>query len=257
VTGWGTAAALLSVALATAAAATWSRPDARGRLGSASRWAGRSAPPAGPTGVPRSGSGRRFLAAGASALAFWLIFPGVLGPCGALVLLALVPYVTGRLEPAAVRREREALSADLPLAVELVAACLAAGTPPEAALSTVASALRGPLGARLGRVGAELRLGAEPSTAWRPLSKSDNPDLQWLARSIVRSIDGGAPLAATLDRAAAELRSRRRSASTAAARAVAVKAVVPLGVCFLPAFLALGVVPTVWGIAAQTVAGWR
>jgi hypothetical protein len=34
-----------------------------------------------------------------------------------------------------------------------------------------------------------------------------------------------------------------------AARAVAVRAAAPLGLCFLPAFVLLGVVPTVLGLA--------
>jgi pilus assembly protein TadC len=44
---------------------------------------------------------------------------------------------------------------------------------------------------------------------------------------------------------AAAARERRRAALQQAARAVGVRSVLPLTTCFLPAFLLLGIVPTV------------
>jgi hypothetical protein len=52
-----------------------------------------------------------------------------------------------------------------------------------------------------------------------------------------------------VSRLAAEVRAERRSAAEQAARRVGVLAVAPLGLCFLPAFLLLGVVPVVVGLA--------
>lgn len=198
---------------------------------------------------------RARLAGGVAALAAALLLGGTTGLTAAALLAVGVPHLVGRLEPEGARRDRRRIAADLPLALDLLAACLGAGTSPASALGIVSGAVGGPLGGLLARVATALQLGAQPATAWAPLAGPD--DLGWLARTVVRSVESGAPMAGTLDRAARELRQRRRCASEAAARAVAVKAVAPLGACFLPAFLLLGVVPTVWGIAATTFAGWR
>jgi pilus assembly protein TadC len=166
----------------------------------------------------------------------------------------LLPYVLGRLEPAQTRRDRLRIAADLPVAVELVSACLASGAPPAASLAVVAGAVGGPLGLRLGRVAGALQLGADPASAWAPFAATT--ELGPLARAMIRAYDSGAPRAATLDRTALDLRAQQRASAAEAAQAVAVKAVGPLGACFLPAFVLLGVVPTVWGIAITTFGGW-
>ena len=170
-----------------------------------------------------------------------------------LLVVAVVPRWLGRLEPAAVRADRRQLSADLPLAVDLLAACLAAGAAPSLGLASVAEAVGGPVGHHLERVATALRLGADPVAAWGPLTA--HPALGPLARTVVRSLDTGAPMGPTLDRAARDLRARRRARASAAARSVAVHAVAPLGLCFLPAFVLLGIVPTVWGMAAHLLSG--
>jgi pilus assembly protein TadC len=152
-----------------------------------------------------------------------------------------------------VREQRRQVLADLPVATDLLAACLASGASPPAALATVGRAVGGALGSRLERLSSVLLLGADPAAAWRSLAS--HPELGRVARAVVRSLDTGAPVAPALERAARDLRARRRSTAEAAARAVAVKAVAPLGLCFLPAFLLVGIVPTVWGMAARTFAG--
>jgi Flp pilus assembly protein TadB len=184
-----------------------------------------------------------------AAVAAWLVVGGPAGIAAAVVGLVLLPRWLARLEPAAQRDERLRIAGDLPLAVELLAACLSAGGTPVAALATVASAVGGPLGLRLGSVAATMRLGADPAVAWAEVGA--DPVLAGLARAVVRSLDSGAAMGPTLDRAARDLRSRRRTTSEAAARAVAVKAAAPLGACFLPAFVLLGIVPTVWGVASR------
>jgi pilus assembly protein TadC len=257
-----TMTALVAASCAGAAVGTWPRARPQRRLervspGGASGGRRRSrrsrwSPRLGSTDVTRL---RAHAAGSVAALSVGLLVGGVAGVVASLIVLVGIPVVVGRLEPASVRQDKARIAADLPLALDLLAACLGAGAPLATALTVVADALGGPLGARLGRVASALQLGAEPATAWSSLAGPG--DLGWLARTVVRSVETGAPLAATLDRAARELRSRRRAASDAAARAVAVKAVAPLGACFLPAFLLLGIVPTVWGIASQTFAGWR
>ncbi|MCT9932488.1 type II secretion system F family protein [Planotetraspora sp. A-T 1434] len=165
-------------------------------------------------------------------------------------LLGVGAYVViNRREPADVRRRRERLTADLPFAADLMVACLRAGQPLSGAIDTAAQAVGGPLGERLTWVGAQVRLGANPEAAWAVLA--DEPPLASLARTMMRAARSGAPVADVLTRLADDARHASRAASAAAARRVGVQAVAPLGLCFLPAFVFLGIVPVVAGLAAQ------
>lgn len=163
---------------------------------------------------------------------------------GAAALIG-VRAVLGRLEPASVRRRRERITADLPMAVDLLAACLRAGRPPDEALVVVAPAVGGPLGELLDQVEHRLRLGADPVEAWRQLA--DEPACTGFARAVQRALTSGAALAQTLEHVAADVRQERRWSADERARAVETRSVVPLGLCFLPAFVLIGIVPTVAG----------
>lgn len=65
----------------------------------------------------------------------------------------------------------------------------------------------------------------------------------------------GVPAAALLRSAAEDLRDDHAAESLAAAERLGVRLVVPLGVCVLPAFVLVGVVPVVIGILSSTVVG--
>ncbi len=56
-------------------------------------------------------------------------------------------------------------------------------------------------------------------------------------------------------RLAAEARADRAARGQAAAERAGVLAVAPLGLCFLPAFVLLGVVPVVAGLVGPLLAG--
>jgi Flp pilus assembly protein TadB len=154
-------------------------------------------------------------------------------------------WVTGRLEPAAVRRRRERLAASVPHAVDLMAACLTVGLSPDAALVQVTTAVDAPLRDELAAVGSRLRLGVDPATVWRDLA--DHPQLGGLGRTVSRAVDSGASVADAMQRLADDLRRQHRATTETRARAVGVRAAVPLGVCLLPAFVLVGVVPLVAG----------
>ena len=64
----------------------------------------------------------------------------------------------------------------------------------------------------------------------------------------VRASESGAALAGACARFAAEQRAGHEAAAEAAARRAGVLVVLPLGCCFLPAFVLLGVVPIVLGV---------
>lgn len=150
-----------------------------------------------------------------------------------------------RLEPASARRRRSRLAADLPAAADLLAACLVTGCPLPEAVEAVSDALGGPLGAELRSASAQMRLGTDPSDAFGVLAAQ--PVLAPLGRALARAVDSGAPVAHVLVRVADEQRTARRHAASAAAQRVAVWSAAPLGLCFLPAFVLLGVVPLVAG----------
>jgi pilus assembly protein TadC len=143
--------------------------------------------------------------------------------------------------------------AGLPLCADLMAACLAAGAPPGAAAEAVGRCLGGPWGAALIRTGAELRLGAEPGECWERFGRL--PGAREMGRCLARaSLTGSAP-AAQMSRLAADYRAAQTRSALARARKAGVLATAPLGVCFLPAFLLVGVAPVVMGLAGAVMGG--
>jgi Flp pilus assembly protein TadB len=135
----------------------------------------------------------------------------------------------------------------LPLAAELMAACLAAGSSPRQAADAVGRSLGGPLGVRLIRAATELRLGAEPAAAWGRFEPVPGGDR--FARCMERAGTAGVPAVDPVTRFATELRTKQAREASAQARRAAVLVTGPLGLCFLPAFLAVGVAPVVLGLA--------
>jgi Flp pilus assembly protein TadB len=150
------------------------------------------------------------------------------------------------LEPARVRRERLDLLRTAPLVAELLAAALMAGVPLDHAVPVVARAVGGAAGERLVGVHRRAELGEPVARAWEGLTRT--PGLGAVARAVARSSRTGAPLAVVLTQAAEDLRSQAAAAALAEVRATAVRAVLPLGLCLLPAFALLGIAPIVGGL---------
>ncbi|WP_084195970.1 type II secretion system F family protein [Streptosporangium amethystogenes] len=191
----------------------------------------------------------------AAALAVGLAaFLAVGGPPGAVVGAAgsgIALAVLRRREPPELREEHRRLTADLPLAVDLMVACLRAGQPITGAVDVTAEAIGGPLGERLAWVSGQLRLGAAPESAWQALASERS--LAPLARAMSRAALSGAPVADVLTRLSDDFRRAVRAASSAAAQRVGVQVVAPLGLCFLPAFVFLGIIPVVAGLAGEVL----
>lgn len=180
--------------------------------------------------------------AGAALAIAGLGLTGLLLGVGAGLLL---PSLIARAEPAALGRTRREVLADLLLAVELVAAAMAVGAEPATALGLVGRALPGELGDRFVVTARALRLGADPLTAWEPAVERGGESLQPLAEAFAAARTDGSALAARLARVGVEARDVAASAALAAAERAGVRAVAPLGLCFLPAFVAVGIVPVV------------
>ncbi|TRO61694.1 type II secretion system F family protein [Streptomyces sp. IB201691-2A2] len=141
----------------------------------------------------------------------------------------------------------------LPLAADLLAACIAAGASPAVAAQAVGEALDGAVGQRLARGAAEVRLGGEPAEAWRGLAAL--PGARALARLLERAGESGVPAAGPVARLAADARAEWGRTATARARRAGVLVTAPVGLCFLPAFIAIGVLPVVIGLAGGVLGG--
>lgn len=213
-----------------------------------------------PPRVPRAGSsvlarlspaGRRWAAAVFAGCCCAVVVGGMAGPAlGVFAAVGCEAWLR-RLEPRSLRRRRERLAADLPVAADLLAGCLLAGSTLDDAAESVAVAVGGPLEGALHGVVASVRLGADPPAAW--LSLAEEPCLEPLARTVARAVSSGAPMAEAMARLADDQRGLRRRHAAAAARRVGVRAALPLGLCFLPAFVLLGVLPVIGEIAGSVL----
>jgi len=173
--------------------------------------------------------------------------PDRLAVLGGLVSAGVVWSVVSHAEPPAVRRRREAARRELPHVVELFAAALAAGSAPGPALGHVCLALPGGAAEELRGVRAGLALGRPPLEVWHELSR--HPSLGPLGRTMARAQQSGAPVVDAVRLLADDLATNARIELEDRARAIGVKAALPLGLCLLPAFLLLGIVPIVVGAA--------
>lgn len=191
------------------------------------------------------GPQRRWLLAGTAGAAVTLLVGGAPGA----LLGALAAVGAARVLPAdgagTAADRRGLLVRDLPVTCELLSVCLAAGLPVGGALAAVSGAVPGPVGRELATVAGLYRLGAGPRRAW-----ADVPDeLAGMGRVLVRAGESGAAVVVGLRALAADSRAAARAATEAAVRRAGVWILAPLGLCFLPAFVCLGVVPLVLGIA--------
>lgn len=135
-------------------------------------------------------------------------------------------------------------------ALDVLSVCLTAGmTVPAAASATAAFAPRA-LGALLRRAADLLAMGADPETAWKAIA-GDDESCAAVARLARRSAFSGSALAGGAAELAEQSRQDATHAATAAAERAGVLIAGPLGLCFLPAFVCLGIAPVVAGLAGK------
>ncbi|MGZ4593313.1 MAG: type II secretion system F family protein [Actinomycetes bacterium] len=255
-----TAAAILAGCSAGLAVALAGRQ----RMSARSRLSGTRACPARGPGPPVPAERTTGRSRGATLLACGIATAASVLMLGWLAVLAAAApaavLVGGRRlrVRAAHRREAAECARQLPRAADLVAACLDAGATPADALDVVRGHIGDPLAARLAPAAVALRMGADPVPDYRDATARRVPrdDPAWaLVRALARALDSGAPVAASVASVADDERRRQRWAAEAAARRAGVLAVGPLALCFLPAFVLLGVVPVVLGIALDVLGG--
>jgi pilus assembly protein TadC len=157
-------------------------------------------------------------------------------------VVGTAPGLAAGFVVAAVGRRRRSTDAevDVPLVSDLLASCLAAGASVPAALRAAAEAA--PTGReRCLQVAERLLHGAPPEEAWA--TWLERPSLAPVARVLLRSAGTGAATTGEIRRAAERARTLRRAELARRAQRAGVWAVLPLGLCFLPAFVLVGVVP--------------
>lgn len=189
---------------------------------------------------------------GAAAGVGWAVGGGAVG----LVAIGLAAVAAAWLRRALTVRpdERTEDSAELAGCWELLAACLEAGMPVAGAVLATATPLMGAAGHGMRRVAGLLELGADPIDAWRTVEHRQA--LAAFARAAARSAGTGAALARVARTECTRLRAELSDAAQARAQRAAVLITGPLGLCFLPAFLVLGIAPVVIGLAGEALARW-
>lgn len=197
--------------------------------------------PPGTAAAARAGIGARrvALALGAAVAAVIGFGAGVGTLIGAVAAGGIL--LTGRSRPTAV-----AAAADVAVVLDLIAGCLQAGLAMPAALDAASCAGDPVTRNACLATAAALRRGAPPGEAWADWAT--DPWLAPAARIAARTTDTGAAAAEDLARAAARLRAQRRALLQQRVQRAGVWVVVPLGLCFLPAFVLVAVVPVVIGM---------
>lgn len=187
-----------------------------------------------------------------------------------IAALLLAAAVWAAADPARTRVRASATSADRrrpgrsgrpphradPLAVasslDVLAVCLTAGMTVAGAAAATAASAPEPLARVLRRAADLLALGADPATAWSAVSGSD-PQTDALLRLARRSAASGSALAHGVADLAGRCRRDAEHAATAAAGRAATLIAGPLGLCFLPAFVCLGIIPVVIGLGSNII----
>lgn len=158
----------------------------------------------------------------------------------ALALLAVLPWLPRRRpvvlpDAGSVRPREDRAPVDDAVVLDLARAALASGVDVVTAVAAVGEALPADQGAPYLRAAKALRLGAAWEVAWqvRPV----------VADALAPAWTDGVDPEPLLAHAAAAIRRRRQARAREAAARLGVRLVLPLGLCLLPAFVLLGLVP--------------
>lgn len=174
---------------------------------------------------------------------------GSLAVGAGLVLLVAGRVWSDRLVAAA--RGADQPGVDVQVVLELVAAALRSGAGVPRALEATGAAVGGADGVVLTRAAHALVLGAVWERAWTGVPGELDPMVRALRGAW---LDGAAPGEA-LRAAGEEVRHERRATTRTAAARLGVRLVLPLGTCYLPAFVLVGLVPVLLALGIDLLAG--
>jgi pilus assembly protein TadC len=174
------------------------------------------------------------------------------GPSAVRARAGMLPRASRLRPPSARGPDPLAVASSL----DVLAVCLAAGMAVSSAAAAIAPSAPPKLARVLRRAADLLALGADPAVAWSTASgPAATVDAQTdaLLRLARRSASSGAALADGVAELADQSRDDAAHAATAAAERAGVLIAGPLGLCFLPAFVCLGIVPVVAGLAGDVL----
>lgn len=172
---------------------------------------------------------------------------------GSVLLGAGITIGLGRLESPAHRRDQELLAIQQPTVLDLLVASLESGVPLRSAVTEVAALSPVQTAGFLNQILARIAVGIPEAEAWKLASK--NPVWQQIGQDISSSVANGTALAQILENHAEEARINAKNLRAMAAKRVGVKVALPLISCFLPAFLAVGVIPIIGSLIGGQL-GW-
>jgi tight adherence protein C len=133
------------------------------------------------------------------------------------------------------RKRQEAVLAELPNALDLLAVIVEAGLGLDAALARYAQTAETPLGAEIRIVVAELRVGKSRVEVLKRLAdRVPAPETKAFVRAIVQADQLGSSLSGTLRSLAEEVRHRRQSTAEEIANKAPVKMLFPTVLCIFP-----------------------
>ena len=133
--------------------------------------------------------------------------------------------------------------------LDLLAACLRAGLPVPSALEAVVGTAPAAASTALSSTAGLLALGSGPDEAWAPVRAV--PGLGELAAAAIRTSRSGAAFATAAGDLAGRFRDELATEAEERAERAGVALALPVGLCFLPAFFCLGVLPVVVGLAGR------
>lgn len=148
--------------------------------------------------------------------------------------------VAGPADP----RRRPGPAPDSVTILDLLVVAVEAGASVPDAVGAVGDVLVDPVGADLRAAAGALRLGTPWAAAW-----ARAPGIGEALAPLESAWSTGAGAAPALRAAAAGLRRERERAAREAAARLGVRIVLPLGLCFLPAFVLIGLVPVLVSLA--------
>ncbi len=187
----------------------------------------------------------RWLIAAAAGAFVWMYFWSVTAwvTLAIPVLMFGVWLLLGRMESQSSRQRREQAESLLPETLDIMRLCVQAGQPLRLAAKSTVEVMPAEASRPLRDLLRGIDVGMTDSQAWSACSK----DEAWadIAHDMVVVTRSGLPVVRVLNRHAELARRAMRTKRLAKAKAVGVKSVLPLGVCHLPAFVLLGIVPVI------------
>jgi len=182
------------------------------------------------------------------ALAMYVALSGggmqALGP--ALMIIPIVIAVPYAMLRRRVKARQKVITRSLPNALDLLVTSVEAGMSIDAAFALVVEKSEGPLAETFSLYLRHVGLGrAREEALLLVAERTGVPDLLGIARAASQSEEMGTPLGDVLRYQATELRAVRRQRAEIAAQRAPVLMTIPLALCFLPAMVAVVVVPSV------------